>query len=183
MWASAEADCHIIIFCKASIQEACQSQSNCETLCRQYDCVGVHQEDGRNLFLLPLYQRSQTLVQILSKKGNGKTTIWVNFRRKSGSKMGFQVAILCVLKGLVASCLFSQLWMLLHLWDVTFSHISPHVIRIAPIRGWTGCYSLIASPKHFISPSHTRDSVPVEFSKYQHPCRKSCSKYGASKRA
>ena len=89
MWASAEADCHIIIFCKASIQEACQSQSNCETLCRQYDCVGVHQEDTRNLFLLPLYQRSQTLVQILSKKGNGKTTIWVNFRRKSGSKMRF----------------------------------------------------------------------------------------------
>ena len=89
VWASAEADCHIIIFCKASIQEACQSQSNCETLCRQYDCVGVHQEDRRNLFLLPLYQRSQTLVQILSKKGNGKTTIWVNFRRKSGSKMRF----------------------------------------------------------------------------------------------
>ena len=71
---------------KAWIPEACQSQSNSATLSRQYDCVGVHQEEGRNSFLLPLYQESQTLVQSLSKKGNGKTTIWVSFRRKSGSR-------------------------------------------------------------------------------------------------
>ena len=192
---------------KACIQEACQSQSNSATISRQHDCVGVHQEEGRNSFVLPLYQESHNLVQNLSKKGNGKDTIWVSFRRKSGSrhmlaKWDFQLFHFVVLRIGWKLSVYTTLDAF-HLRDATFFYIFPCGIRnltrtaenragilcfpsresLLPVRGWTGFCSSIVALKHFLFPSHTGDSVPVMFVMFQHPCRESWLMYQASEGA